>query len=128
MIGREGSAVGQPSRSEGDHESSPAQRRRTGSDESRIYTSTFNDRPLEEVLDFAKEAGFDAIELDVGGHIKSPDNVGPAVEKARERGLFVCSVTFFGNQLDPDAAKREDLRARLLLSRKQSARSKSRSW
>jgi sugar phosphate isomerase/epimerase len=79
-----------------------------------FYTSTFNDRPLQEVLDFAKEAAFDAVELDVGGHIKSPDNVGPAVEKARERGLFVCSITFVGNQLDPDAAKREDLRARTL--------------
>ena len=25
-----------------------------------FYTSAFNDRPLEEVLDFAREAGFDA--------------------------------------------------------------------
>ena len=58
-----------------------------------FYTSTFNDRPVEEVLDFAKDAGFDAIELDVGGHIKSPDNVAPVVAKARERGLFVSSIT-----------------------------------
>ena len=77
-----------------------------------FYTSTFNDRPLEEVLDFAKEAGFDAIEIDVGGHIKTPDNVEAAVAKARERGLFVSSITFFGNQLDPDPAKRKELRAR----------------
>ncbi len=26
-----------------------------------FYTSTFNDRPFEEVADFAREAGFDAI-------------------------------------------------------------------
>ena len=77
-----------------------------------FYTSTFNDRPLEEVLDFAKGAGFDAIELDVGGHIKTPDNVAAAVAKARERGLFVSSITFIGNQLDPDAGKRKELRAR----------------
>jgi sugar phosphate isomerase/epimerase len=77
-----------------------------------FYTSTFNDRPVEEVLDFAREAGFEAIEIDVGGHIKSPDNVGPVVKQARDRGLFVCSITFFGNQLDPDADKRKDLRAR----------------
>lgn len=77
-----------------------------------FYTSTFNDRPLEEVLDFAKDAGFDAIEIDVGGHVKTPDNVGPAVAKARERGLFVSSLTFFGNQLEPDAEKRKVLRAR----------------
>jgi len=76
-----------------------------------FYTSTFNDRPVEEVLDFASEAGFDAIELDVNGHIKSPDNVASVVAKARERGLFVASITFFGNQLDPDAGKRKSLRA-----------------
>src|SRR5262245_28889447 len=76
-----------------------------------FYTSTFNDRPLEEVLDFAREAGFDAIEIDVGGHIKTPDNVASAVAKARERGLYVSSITFFGNQLDPDASKRKELRA-----------------
>ena len=74
-----------------------------------FYTSTFSDRPVEEVLDFARDAGFDAIELDVNGHIKTPDKVAPVVAKARERGLFVASITFFGNQLDPDAGKRKDL-------------------
>ena len=76
-----------------------------------FYTSTFNDRPVEEVLDFAKDAGFEAIELDVNGHIKSPENVAPVVAKARERGLFVCSLTFVGNQNDSDRAKRKDLRS-----------------
>jgi sugar phosphate isomerase/epimerase len=77
-----------------------------------FYTSAFNDRPLEEVLDFAREAGFDAIELDVGGHIGTPDNVAGAVAKARERGLFVASITLTGNQLDPDGDKRKELRDR----------------
>jgi hypothetical protein len=75
-----------------------------------FYTSTFNDRPIEEVLDFAKASGFDAIEIDVGGHIKSPDNVGKVVKAARDHGLRVSSIAFFGNQLDPDAAKRQELR------------------
>ena len=77
-----------------------------------FYTSAFNDRPLEEVLDFAREAGFDAIELDVGGHIKTPDNVAWAVAKARDRGLLVASITLTGNQLDPDAQKRKELGGR----------------
>ncbi|MBB3312371.1 sugar phosphate isomerase/epimerase [Rhizobium sp. BK196] len=77
-----------------------------------FYTSTFNDRPLEEVADFAASAGFDAIEIDVGGHIKTPDRVGAAVALARERNLFVSSITYFGNQLDADRSKRNDLRAR----------------
>ena len=77
-----------------------------------FYTSTFNDRPLEEVVDFAASAGFDAIEIDVGGHIKTPDRVKAAVSLARERNLFVSSITYFGNQLDADNAKRKDLRSR----------------
>jgi sugar phosphate isomerase/epimerase len=77
-----------------------------------FYTSTFNDRPLEEVVDFARDAGFDAIEIDVGGHIKSAEAVADAVSLARSRNLFVSSVTYFGNQLDADRAKRGELRAR----------------
>jgi len=77
-----------------------------------FYTSTFNDRPLEEVVDFAASAGFDAIEIDVGGHIKTPDSVRAAVALARDRNLFVSSITYFGNQLDADSGKRSELRAR----------------
>jgi sugar phosphate isomerase/epimerase len=77
-----------------------------------FYTSTFNDRPLEEVLDFAVAAGFEAIELDIGGHIRSPDNVASAVAMARDRGLYVSSVTLVGNQLEPDSQKRREFRTR----------------
>lgn len=77
-----------------------------------FYTSTFNDRPLEEVVDFAASAGFDAIEIDVGGHIKTPDQVESAVALARRRGLFVSSITYFGNQLDADRTRRQELRAK----------------
>lgn len=75
-----------------------------------FYTSTFNDRPAEEVFDFAAEAGFEAIEIDIGGHIKTPDNVGRVVDSARQRGLYVSSVTLFGNQLDSDPAVRKERR------------------
>ncbi len=77
-----------------------------------FYTSTFNDRPLEEVVDFAASAGFDAIEIDVSGHIKTPDRVADAVTLARHRNLFVSSVTYFGNQLDADRDKRRELRGK----------------
>nr|WP_205920649.1 sugar phosphate isomerase/epimerase family protein [Rhizobium leguminosarum] len=65
---------------------------------------------MEEVVDFAASAGFDAIEIDVGGHIKTPDRVEAAVALARSRNLFVSSITYFGNQLDADRAKRKALR------------------
>jgi sugar phosphate isomerase/epimerase len=77
-----------------------------------FYTSTFNDRPIEETLDFAREAGFDAIEIDIGGHIGAPDRLGAVLHAAAARGLAVAAVTLFGNQLDPDAQKRANLRAR----------------
>ncbi|MBN8949159.1 MULTISPECIES: sugar phosphate isomerase/epimerase family protein [unclassified Rhizobium] len=76
-----------------------------------FYTSTFNDRPFEEVVDFAAATGFDAIEIDVRGHIKTPDKVRAAVALARDHGLFVSSIAFFGNQLDADRGKRSELRA-----------------
>ncbi len=75
-----------------------------------FYTSTFNDRAAEEVFDFAAEAGFEAIEIDVGGHIKTPDKVGSVVDSARKHGLFVSSITLFGNQLDADPPRRKERR------------------
>ena len=75
-----------------------------------FYTSTFNDRPIEEVLDFARASGFDAVEIDVRGHIKSPGKVASVAAAARDRGLIVSSIALFGNQLDPDPEKREALR------------------
>lgn len=75
-----------------------------------FYTSTFSDRPIEEVFDFARASGFDAVEIDVGGHIKSPGKVGSVAAAAQDRGLIVSSIALFGNQLDPDPAKREALR------------------
>jgi len=75
-----------------------------------FYTSTFNDRPAEEVLDFAAAAGFDAIEIDIGGHIPSPDAVASVVGSARSRGLYVSSLALFGNQLDPDPVARKTRR------------------
>lgn len=76
-----------------------------------FYTSTFNDRPFEEVVELAVSAGFDAIEIDVRGHIKTPDKVRAAVALARDHNLFVSSIAYFGNQLDADRAKRGELRA-----------------
>jgi len=77
-----------------------------------FYTSTLGDRPIDEVIDFAAKEGFDAIEIDVGSHIPSAEELGGIVERARAKGLAVSSVTLFGNQLEPNADKRAELRAR----------------
>ena len=77
-----------------------------------FFTSTFSDRPIGEILDFAKEAGFDAIEIDANSHIKTADQVAPIVAQARDRGLFVAAITLVGNQLETDLDKRKELHAR----------------
>ena len=77
-----------------------------------FYTSTLGDRPIDEVIDFAAKEGFDAIEIDIGSHIPAPADLAPIVARARAKGLVVSSVTLFGNQLEPDAAKRAQLRDR----------------
>ena len=77
-----------------------------------FYTSTLGDRPIDEVIDFAASAGFDAIEIDIGSHVPTPADLGPIVAKARAKGLTVSSVTLFGNQLEPDAGKRAELHAK----------------
>ena len=76
-----------------------------------FYTSTLGDRPIDEVIDFAAQEGFDAIEIDVRSHIPAPADLAPIVERARAKGLTVSSVTLFGNQLDPDPAARAALHA-----------------
>jgi len=79
-----------------------------------FFTSTFSDRPVEEVLGFAVEAGFDAVEFDARSHIKSPAAVAATVKSAQDRGLFVSSIALTGNQLEPDLSKRADLRVETL--------------
>jgi sugar phosphate isomerase/epimerase len=75
-----------------------------------FYTSTLGDRPIAEVIQFAVDERFDAIEIDIRSHIPSPQDVGPVVEAARKADLHVSSLTLFGNQLEPDAAVRAALR------------------
>jgi sugar phosphate isomerase/epimerase len=75
-----------------------------------FFTSTFSDRAVEEVLDFAASAKFDAVEFDARSHIKTPDAVAKVVAQARDRGLAVSSIALTGNQLEPDDARRAELR------------------
>ena len=75
-----------------------------------FFTSTLNDRPIGEVLSFAAEAGFDAVELDAMRHVKEPDRLADVVRDAAELGLQISSVAVVGNLLEPDRLKRQTLR------------------
>ena len=75
-----------------------------------FYTSTFGDQPIEAVLDFAAEACFDAIEIDIGRHVGKPERVSQVAELARARGLFISSFVLFGGQLTEAAAQQAAFR------------------
>ena len=75
-----------------------------------FYTSTLGDRSAHEVIQWANEAGFDGIEIDVNRHLS--DSPGTIIELARSAGLDVPSIVLFGNLLHSDQAEREKIRSR----------------
>ena len=76
-----------------------------------FYTAVFGDQPIGEVARWAAEAGFSALEVDVGRHIGDPSGARAVVEAVRSHGLEVCALTTFGKLLDADHAARERTRA-----------------
>ncbi|HTD17138.1 MAG TPA: sugar phosphate isomerase/epimerase [Chthoniobacterales bacterium] len=77
-----------------------------------FYTSTLGDQPAEEVIRWAKTAGYDGIELDVNRHLSGAEPAEKVIEQARDTGLEVPSITLFGNLLHSDPAEREKIRSR----------------
>jgi sugar phosphate isomerase/epimerase len=75
-----------------------------------FYTSTLGDQPVHDVIQWAKQAGFDGIEIDVNRHLV--DSPGTIIELARSAQLDVPSITLFGNLLHPDHAERGKIRSR----------------
>jgi sugar phosphate isomerase/epimerase len=75
-----------------------------------FYTSTLGDHPVHEVIQWAKQAGFDGIEIDVNRHLSG--SPGTIIELARSVELDVPSITLFGNLLHSDQAEREKIRSR----------------
>jgi sugar phosphate isomerase/epimerase len=78
-----------------------------------FYTSVFGDLSLQEIVGWAKPAGFDGLEIDFGRHIRVAENTAAAVKIARDAGLDVCAITVFGNLLNPDAGERHRIRDRV---------------
>jgi len=75
-----------------------------------FYTAVFGDLSLQEVAEWAKQAGFDGVEIDVARHVNDPVNTTSAVEMVRNAGLEVCALTVFGNLLDQNAGERNRVR------------------
>jgi len=81
-----------------------------------FLTAILNDRPLEEVLDLAKETGYDAVEIAAwpwSRHISPREAAeGKAEEilgKVHEKGLTISALTCHVNHIHPDSSEREKL-------------------
>jgi sugar phosphate isomerase/epimerase len=77
-----------------------------------FYTSTLGDCPINEIIDWAKQAGFDGIEIDANRHLSGPSSVSTVIERVRSANLEVPSITLFGNLLHSDLTERQIIRKR----------------
>ncbi len=80
-----------------------------------IFTVLFSEKPFEEMLDYVKEAGVDAIELGTGGYpgnahcdpgvlLDNPTKLKEFKKAVEDRGLTISSLSCHGNALTPDEA------------------------
>jgi sugar phosphate isomerase/epimerase len=78
-----------------------------------VFTVLLADRPLEEALDYAKEAGCEAVEIGTGGYpgdshcnpekLLADSGAAKAFRRAVEdRGLEISALSCHGNPLHPD--------------------------
>lgn len=84
-----------------------------------VFTVLFADKNLEEMLDYVKNAGLDAVEIGTGGypgdaHLKldvllnSETERQTFLEKVNSRGLTISALSCHGNPVSPDEAFRKD--------------------
>jgi len=75
-----------------------------------LLTGPFKDRSFEEVVQFASEAGFDALEV-AGTHIDpqklTPQRAAEISTVLREQGVEISSLAAYLNITDPDPEKRK---------------------
>ncbi len=92
-----------------------------------FLTACMPERPLEEIAAFAKQQGFDALELAawpgagnrpfVARHVAAEAFDGAEEERVRralaDHGLTLSALAFYDNNLHPDPAEREAIHAHL---------------
>ncbi|SDZ67645.1 Sugar phosphate isomerase/epimerase [Evansella caseinilytica] len=80
-----------------------------------VFTVLFSDQSFEEMLDYVKAAGLDAVEIGTGGypgdaHAKLDELLTSEAEreaymaKVKERGLTISAFSCHGNPISPDQA------------------------
>jgi sugar phosphate isomerase/epimerase len=83
-----------------------------------LLTAPLTDRPLDWVVDFAKQNGFDALEVVAGpgsSHLDTADVNEGQIARTRElvdgSGVRISSLAWYTNLLDPDEDARSQLTA-----------------
>lgn len=78
-----------------------------------VFAVLFSEKSFEEMLDHAKEAGLDAVEIGTGGHpgnahcdldglLASEEKRKEYLKKVSERGLMISAFSCHGNPISPD--------------------------
>ncbi|NJP38526.1 sugar phosphate isomerase/epimerase family protein [Alkalicoccus luteus] len=80
-----------------------------------VFTVLFGDKSFEEMLDYVKEAGLEAVEIGTGGYpgnshcdldglLESEDKRNEYMQKVEDRGLMISAFSCHGNPIDPNEA------------------------
>jgi sugar phosphate isomerase/epimerase len=89
-----------------------------------LFTVLFSQKNLDEMLDYVKEAGLNAVEIGTGGYpgnahcdldilLESEEKRNEYLEKVTSRGLEISAFSCHGNPISPDSAFAEESHAAL---------------
>ncbi|WP_201716739.1 sugar phosphate isomerase/epimerase family protein [Rossellomorea arthrocnemi] len=84
-----------------------------------VFTVLFSQKNFEEMLDYVKEAGLNAVEIGTGGYpgnahcnldalLENEEKRKEYLEKVTSRGLQISAFSCHGNPISPDAAFAEE--------------------
>ncbi len=80
-----------------------------------VFTVLFANKPFEEMLDYVKEAGLEAVEIGTGNYpgnahcnldelLENPDHLKAFKKAVEDRGLMISALSCHGNPITPDHA------------------------
>ena len=78
-----------------------------------VFTVLFGDKSFEEMLDYVKDAGLDAVEIGTNGYpgsahcnldelLENPEKLQAYRKAIESRGLFISALSCHGNPLTPE--------------------------
>ncbi len=76
-----------------------------------FFTAALTDQPIEEVAHFAAQAGFTALEIEVGKHIGDLSRAPAAIAAVRREGVEVCALACGPTLVNADKAAQAKTRA-----------------